>query len=288
MIEEGGAAPQGGNPEGGQQAPPSVSTGLWADPESATLGVDFANHLGEDAAPFAEVLNQRFGGQSLAALAKSYGEANKTISEGGRAIGYPGPDATDKDWDRWNKANGVPEDSSGYQLFEPGKEPEGLNEEAVAAFREVFHEEKVPPGLAQKIAARYAQLESEFAQKAEDAYKNQLFEQEKQLQRDWGIEYEDRMNKIKTVVAAQGMDPGDPALFDNPTVVRFLGKMTSLLGEDTVASMREAAGSTPGLHQGGKSEAIRIMEDPSHPDHQKYREGDQQVAAKVNRLLQAG
>lgn len=291
-VEPPVAPPSGGDPPApaapspGDETPPDMHP-LFADSKTNTLSADFASKLGPDLAPYADVLNQRFGGQPIEQLARSYGEANKMISEGGRPIGYPAPDSTPEAWAKWSSANGVPESPDGYKLFPDGA-PNGLDPEIVGQFQQAFHEEKAPPALAQRMAARYAQIEAAAVAKAQDAYKQQQFDRQQELQKSLGIEYEDRIAKVKGVVASQGFDPGDPELFDNPKVVGFLLKMTNLLGEDTVASMKESAIASGAFRGDGKSEAMRIMTDKTHPEYERYQQGDTAVAAKVTRLLKGG
>lgn len=273
-------------------APPAAQdmSPLWSDPGNSVLSQDFANHLGEDVIPYANVLNDKYGGQPLSVLARSYGEANKMISEGGRPIGYPAPDADEATWEKWNTANAVPEKPEDYQLFGEGEAPENLNGEAMERFQSLLHGLKAPASLARELAKGYTQIEQEFAQKAADEYENQLHAANQQLQRDWGPEYEERMGSIKAMAVANGVGVDNPAIFDSPDTLRLLGKVVGLLGEDTIASWKQAAGGGQ-FGGGGVGEAHRIMSDPSHPDHKAYVEStdpNSPVNQKVNRLLQGG
>lgn len=269
-------------------APAAALHPLFTGATGNTLAPDFATRLGPDVADYAEVVNQRFGGQDIAKLVKSYGEANKMISEGGRPIGYPAPDSPPEAWAKWNKANGVPETAEGYQLFEDGKE--GIDPAIVAKFQAAFHDEKVPPALAQRMAARYAEIEAEVTAAKMEAQKANMEAAQADLQKQWGADYEVRMDHLKGLVASQGFDPGDPELFDSPKVVGFLAKVAGMLGEDTVASLRSAAVATGAFRGSPSAEARRIMSDPTHPEHAAYLQAgpNDPVAVKVRTLLEQG
>ena len=236
--------------------------------------------------PYAEVLNQRFGGQPLSKAMKSYGEANKTISEGGRPIGYPPPEATKAEVDKWRSANGLHEKftAADYELM-PAEPVEGWSDDLAGRFGERLLARNVPPALAKGLAEDYLAIEADLRRQAQDAYEASQFEAQKQLQQELGPEYRDRMQKIKAVVASQGFDPADKELFASPTTVRFLSKIVGLLGEDTVASMRQGGGGFQGSIGDPGFEANRIMTDPTHPDHKAYQNGEPAAAAKVERLL---
>lgn len=276
-------APPAGDPA---PAPAAALHPLFTDATGNTLAADFATRLGPDVADYAEVINQRFGGQDIAKLVKSYGEANKMISEGGRPIGYPAPDSPPEAWAKWNKANGVPETPADYKLFSEAQQ--GVDPEIVGKFQKAFHDEKVPPALAQRMAARYAEIEAEVTASRMAEQKATMDAAQADLQKQWGADYEVKMDKLKGVVASQGYDPGDPELFDNPKVVGFLAKVAGMLGEDTVASLRSAAVATGAYRGDPAAEARRIMSDPTHPEHAAYLIAgpNDPVAVKVRTLLQ--
>lgn len=267
--------------------PTPAASPYFSDLKNGVLSPDFANQLGDELMPFADTLNQRFGGQSIAKLAKSYGEANKMISEGGRPLGYPADDAPPEQWDKWAKANGLSEEfqASDYKLF-GDQPPEWLSPEENDRFSQMMLENKVPPPLARKIAQGYAAYAEEATRAMQDAYENQMHKRQQALQKELGAEYETAMRNVKGMVADMGFDPSDGELFDNPKVVQLLVKTSRLLGEDRVASMRENAQATGAFASDPAYEARRIMTDSTHPDHAKYAQGDPAVAAKVTRLLQ--
>jgi len=267
-----------------ETTPKPEATPLFADPTNQVLAGDFANHMGDDVAPYAETLNQRFGNQPLATVLKSYGEANKTISQGGRVIGYPAHDSPAEMQEKWAAANGLHEkfEAADYKLH-PEERPEGYDEAFTDAMAAKMLEHKTPPALAQALAKDFQALEAERNRVAQDMRDNAQHEALVQLKTTLGPEYDEKIAKAKAVAISQGFDPQNE-MFNNPEVVLFLTKVSGLLGEDTIASMRQAAGAS-GQFTDSKTKAYDIMENPANPDYEKYQRGDATVAAKVNRLL---
>jgi hypothetical protein len=181
----------------------------------------------------------------------------------------------------------VPENPDGYQL-KPEKLPEGVtfNEDAAKRFAQVFHTKGVTKDQAAEISKTFLELEAANHEALSAAYEKQIADGTTALKKEWGQDYGEKLGKVKSVVASLGYDPADPGLFSNPKVVSFLGKVTALLSEDSVASMRGAV--APGnTFVNGTEEARAIMTDSRHPDFEKYQAGDRAVVAKVKRLIES-
>lgn len=179
----------------------------------------------------------------------------------------------------------VPDTADGYEL-KPEVLPEGLvwSEEAAKQFAAVFHAKGVSKEAAKDIAKTFMELEAQNHAALAAAYEKQVSEGTAALRKEWGAAYESKLGQVKSVVASLGFDPKDAALFANPKVVSFLGKVVGMLSEDSVASMRGAV--APGnSFVNGTEEARAIMRDKSHPDYEAYHAGDRAAIAKVKRLI---
>lgn len=283
-------------PEGGTPAPttpepntPAASGGMFIEgADGHVLAPDFVNHLGDESRPYANVLD-RFKGQSIETVFKSFGEANKTISEGGRVLPFPAADAPPAEMERWRATHGLNDEfkPSDYGLT-PEEPPEGFNEEFSNKMAEKMLARGVPPALAKGLAQDYFDLEQEIARDMDMKIAAQQKEAQENLKRSLGPNYDATISKIRTVVAAQGFDPDDGEIFGNPNVVGMLAKVTGLLGEDTIASMKESVGVTGAFAGDDYARGIDIIENPANPLHERYTNGDPDVAAEVNRLLAGG
>jgi len=182
-------------------------------------------------------------------------------------------------------AGEVPDAPEGYTL-KPEKLPDGIqfNEDAAKQFATAFHNAGVTKEQAGKITDVWFQMEKANHDAMAAAYQESLTKGTEALKKEWGSGYAEKIGKVKSVVQSLGYDPTDATLFSNPTVVKFLGKVTGLLSEDAVASMRGAV--APGSSfVSPTEEAHAIMTDDKHPEHRKYMEGDRNVVKKVARLL---
>lgn len=183
------------------------------------------------------------------------------------------------------KPVGLPETPEGYQL-KPETLPDGIewSEEMATRFAGVFHQSGVTPDAAKAITQTFIELEAANQAQIAEAYEKHIAESTAALKKEWGSNYDAKIGQVKQVVATLGYDPADAALFSNPKVVGFLGKVVGMLSEDAVASMRGAV--APGnAFVSGHEEARAIMRDPKHPDYEAYHSGDRAAIAKVKRLI---
>lgn len=209
--------------------------------------------------------NTEKGEPNIEGMAKSYAEMERRFSA--------------------SKLAEIPARPDDYQL-KPETLPQGVvwDDGAAAKFAAVFHAQGVSANAAKEIAKLFVEHEMEVQKQASDAYEKQITDGTIALKKEWGPQYEQKVGKIKSVVSALGFEHTDPELFGNAKVVKFLGKVVGMLGEDTVASMRGAV-APGGKFASGTEEAHAIMMSPSHPDHAAYLSGDPTIVAKVKRLI---
>jgi hypothetical protein len=179
----------------------------------------------------------------------------------------------------------VPESPEGYQL-KPEKLPDGIEWSADAdkRFRSVFHEKGVSAEAAAAISETFIELEAENQRLLDEAYKTQLAEGKASLQKEWGKDYDQKIADIKSTVQKLGFDPSDAALFTNPQVLKFMGKVVGALSPDSIPKAK--GGVAPGTELSGTAEeANRIMTDKTHPEYELYHQGDRAIIDKVRRAL---
>jgi hypothetical protein len=179
----------------------------------------------------------------------------------------------------------VPESPEGYQL-KPESLPDGIewSDDADKRFRAVFHEKGVSAEAAAAISATFIEMEAENQRLLDEAYKAQLAEGKAALQKEWGKDYDRKIADIKSTVQKLGFDPADAALFTNPQVLKFMGKVVGALSPDSIPAAK--GGVAPGTELSGTAdEANRIMTDKTHPEYELYHSGDRAIIDKVRKAL---
>lgn len=223
--------------------------------------------------------------RSLPDLVKSYKSLESTLGKRApQGALVPGADASEEQVAEYRKAIGVPDLPAGYRL-RPEALPEGLSWDDARGARmaETFHRHNVTPAAAQAIVDDFLQGEMENHKQAKAAYDQLMTSREESLREEWGANYGKKIGEIAKVVTAMGFDPNDAELFGNAKVLGFLGKVTGMLSEDAVASMKGTVAGA-GHFASGADEARAITRDPGHPEHARYMAGDPEVTAKVLRL----
>lgn len=277
------------NAEGGEGAAGGGAAAV-ADPGAAAAAGGGAQAAAAPVRP--EYVPEKFwkdGKPDLEGMGKSYVELERsfhTRQPGGVVV--PGPDAPPEAVAAYRKAIGVPDVPTAYDL-KPEQLPEGIkfDEGRALKFAERAHKAGMTPAQAKEVVAFQMEQEAHMMQEARLQYDNLMAEREASLRKEWGTAYPQKVAVAKQVATALGFDPNDGELFGNPKVLQFLGKVTGLLSEDSVAGMR---GSLPASGSGFSSpqeEARAITRDPGHPEHERYMQGDPAVVAKVRRLYNA-
>jgi hypothetical protein len=280
---EGGGGGAGGAGEGQGAAAGGAGDGQQAPAGYVNPDGSFAEgwHARPEFAEFKGV--ERF--KSVPDLVKSYRNLETMKGPRAGAVTVPGADATPEEVSAYRKAIGVPDIPTAYDL-KPEQIPEGIkfDEGRALKFAERAHKAGMTPAQAREVVAFQLEQEQQVQADMRLQYDNLMAEREQALRKEWGTAYPQKVAVAKQVATALGFDPNDGELFGNPKVLQFLGKVTGLLSEDSVAGMR---GSLPASGSGYSSpmeEARAITRDPGHPEHERYMAGDPAVTAKVRRL----
>lgn len=203
----------------------------------------------------------------------------------------PAPDAPKEEVEKFNSqirsVLGVPEKADDYKLTKPEKLPEGLSwdEAKVGDWQKFFHENNIPPAVANKIVAKQT---AELAAQVEIG-KGKLDEfvkaQEAELRNDWGANYEVNLSKAAQAAKIAGFDLNDNELANNAKFIKAMNTVSQLIKPDALVGSDKASS---GLD--GPAQAEDIRRNPNNPWHAAYhgKEGPdrQREAAGIMRRLQ--
>lgn len=244
---------------------------------------DWTTKLPEDLGPARDSLG-RF--KSVVDLARAYDGANKLI--GRKGVILPNEKSTAEEISAFHKTMGVPETPDGYmEAVRPTEMPEGVawSDDIAKSYFELAHRHHVPASAMRDLIGlhlKQRQFEQEAAQ-------HMLIENKqkglKQLRQIWGVDFDRNLGIAQRAASLTGVDANSYGWRD-PEVVKGFVRLASMMGDDKLVT---PGGSLPAGGADLKSRAIDIMRNPANPDHQKYRDGDQDVQQRVRRYLeQAG
>lgn len=233
--------------------------------------------------------NAETGSVDAERMAGSYKELERTLSSrpsGG--VKVPTADSAPEEVQAFHRSLGVPENANEYEL-RPDELPEGVewSDERASRIADTFHKHGVPPAAAKAIVADYIATEAENLEGLTQAHANLMAEKQTALKKEWGSDYNAKLDQVKRVVMDLGYNPDDAELFGNPTVISFLGKVAGKMSPDSVAAMRGTVSAGNG-YTTPTEEARAIARDPNHPLHERYMSGDPDVARTVARLYNGG
>ena len=210
-------------------------------------------------------------------LATSYHNLEKLMGadRAGRTVVLPGLDADETSMSEFYSRLGRPETADAYDL----PVPEGQDRSTAEWASGVFHQYGLTQAQARGVAGAYNVRLAEAGATAEQTNTQTEDEAVRELRRDWGAAYDQKVAGIETTAVALGMQHeqllGLRASMGPAAAMKFVDHLASKLGEDTVVN-GESAEST--MTPGNASEAIKAMwRDPetnkalmerNHPQHQ--------------------
>lgn len=224
---------------------------------------------------------------SLPNLVKSYVNAQKMI--GADRLVVPGQDAGDDAWRAIYQKLGVPAEFEDYQVELPETEDEGVKGYFERYLKEA-HDAGLLPKQAKKLVEFQTQYAADQAQEAEARWERALEEQVEQFKAEEGEKYNDTVFGAKLVVK-QFDDDGafsklveeDPSFGNNPTLIRFLAKISGHLTEDTFRS--QAVSNLGTSAEEAQQKLNKIMGDQSGPYWSKEHPDHNRVVNEVNKLM---
>lgn len=221
-------------------------------------------------------------------LMRGHVNASKLIGQK-TALKAPAPDAKPEEVAKFNaqirEVLGVPAKAEEYKLTKPDNLPQGLSwdEAKVGDWQKFFHENNIPPAIADKIVAKQA---AEIASQAE-AGKGKLDQwvksQEAELRKEWGADFDANLGLAAKAASIAGFDLNDSELGNNAKFVKAMLTVSRLIspdklvGDDKVTAMNGAA------------QAEDIRRNPNNPWHKAFmgQEGEarqREAAALMARL----
>ncbi len=215
------------------------------------------------------------------------GDGGGSGSEGDGGIGAPGTGAgmrydlgDEAAMTAWREALGMNKEFAGEEFLPAAPEglPEGVwDAEAVEVLGRKAWELGVPKEAFAGIVSEFAARSAEAQKAAQAAEVERVAGVETQLKEVWGDQYGTNMKSAVSAVetlakmAGIGGDEAqavvnDPVIGSNPVMIRLLAQMGAMLGDVPAKGLNRSGGAAAG----GKVEAERIMNDPSHPLHEAF------------------
>ena len=221
--------------------------------------------------------------KTVGEVIKGYNEAQKLI--GAKGVIVPGDNAKPEDIDKFYNTLGRPEKADGYKLDQIDNVHEKIrgNTDIEKNFRAMAHK----LGLTQKQAsAMYKDYVGGVSQGLTKKDEESLAARQKaeaDLRQEWGGEYDNNMNRVKSVIdkyGGEGARDGFGELGNNPVVLKTLSKIAKYFGEDSFVK-------GDNLVPAGVSDAQKklkdIMDDKAHP-YWVSGKGHDEAVIEVRRL----
>jgi len=201
------------------------------------------------------------------ALAKSYLELQGVL--GNEKIPVP-KDAEDTvAIEMIQKALGVPQEASGYELDDP-KVPEGLEDVMFAMddFKALSHKHKLTPEQAKGIMNDYVDLLNNVQTKAREDFTKNLDEVKNSLKKEWGLTYEPKVKMAQDVMnkfteSKEEFDALNAKLGTDATALKFLAKVGENFAEGTLGDVGEHGSRFTKSPAEAKQEYEAIMNNPN-------------------------
>ena len=187
---------------------------------------------------------------------------------------------------RLGEVLGIPKDAAGYAIKKPDDIPaEAWSDEHATAVAEIARKNNIPPAAMQELVA----AQTAFGQKS---YAMQMQAQEQattqefgKLQQEWGDRYNANLVLAARSAKTLGLDVNDPAIGNNPGVIRAMQKFASLVSEHSLVTGGEMS-SGPGLEVQLQQHNAAILgqpwgKDPQHPSYQAWSAKQAELSQKV-------
>jgi hypothetical protein len=226
LLTQGGGGNSNG--QGQQQQPPSpIGHGDWL--QEGKFGVGLSSRLPEELQPYASLV-KKFEGVPITDVIRSHGELEKKL---GSRPQPPGPDAKPEEVAAWRKIVGTPEKPEDYKIEKPEGVPDELwNPELVKGFQDVAHKLNLSPTQAAELAGWWNGQNMTAYQKMQQDAEGAGAAEVQALKTEWGGKFDSNLHAARRVAAAAKLDINDPAIGNNPAVIRALHAMSALISED--------------------------------------------------------
>lgn len=155
------------------------------------------------------------------------------------AGGYPKANASEEEIASFRQSAGVPDHADGYQL-KPEKLPEGVewSDDNARLYSEVMHKHHVPAAAAKELLELHVQEVAKQASSASQTMHEKVGKlvevSEKTFRKEWGQNYDARLEQLRTFVRSRNIDTEDPVMqmaLSHPEIVRVFDEARRALRE---------------------------------------------------------
>jgi hypothetical protein len=217
---------------------------------------------------------------------KGYRNLIETVGKKGVIV--PDDKSKPEDVEKFYNAIGRPEKPEGYKIspienVHPSIE---ITPESIAGYQMLAHKYGLTQKQADGLNRDYLSVMSKAAEENERLEKEAVANAQEKLQKEWGSKFEAKRDAIaNAIINAGGQEALDAmggvnGYGNNPVVLRALGNLVAMIGEDSMNTFRAEHGSGVNNASGNETpdqamEKIRIIEsdpngaflDDKHPAH---------------------
>ena len=261
-----------------QQSQPSETTATIEPTATTTTEASWRDALPDDLKS-----NESLGKFSdISTLAKSYINAEQMIGKDKMVV--PGANTTEDEWSDIYDKLGRPSAPDAYELTAELGEGEEVDAQLMSSFKETAHKHGLSPAQAQGLLDYYNNIST---QSMTDMANNSVLVQEqsqRELREEWGGSYEANLSQASNIgkqffgEEIYGLQMADGSqLGDNPTLIKGLAKMASVVSEDTLVGDKQSAASGGNFQQ--------QINDLTAPNTAYWNKMDPQHDATVQKVL---
>ena len=224
----------------------------------------WTDKLPDDLKPYAATFSKY---PNITEAFRGFGNAAKMVGQKSAGVQVPGPDAKPEEVQAFHKALGVPESPEGYGIKKPDSLPEGVewSDDQVKSFSEEAHKLGLTPQQAQGLIQFDMQRQQATVGQASANIEAYVKSQRDDLQKEWGEEMGNNVEKALKTAQLLGLDPNDAEIGNSAKMIRALHQASALIKEDSIVS-----GDKVGSGMTGKDQMEDIRRNPNNPWHAAY------------------
>lgn len=268
MGDNGGAGEEAGAVESGPiETSPKSTTSSWAE----TLPPEDQAYIGNK------------GWESPTDMFKSYRNLEKFAGGSKNLVELPSADAEPESMEQFFNKLGRPETADQYSF----KAPEGVDPSVDGWFRGTAHEIGLTDQQAGKLYESYNQMAAQQMEAAAGNVELQSEQDLRNLQKEWGRDYQKNLDQGQIAVRALGYDQeslaGIEAKLGTGEMIKLFANIGSKMGEDSFRSGDNSGGfGTTGAE--ARMQIDNLKTDKQFMD--QYLSGDKAAVAKMTRLME--
>lgn len=258
-------------------------------PSETTTEFNFREHIDESIRDDPSLATYK----DVNGMAKSLINAQKMI--GADKVAVPGKYTTDEEWNAFYAKIGRPETADGYEL----SVSENIGEDGAAFFKELAFKHGLTQKQAEGIIGEYGTYIEGVGQKSEEQIEEYRVGLEKDLQKQWGENYQatlDRSNDVVDFFSPEGEELTEikladgTRLGDHPQVIEMLANVGQFLSEKIGEDSFSGRDNVPGMALDDVQKELNDLMAPTntaywdknHPDHARSVQRALQLREMIN------